>query len=151
MEEIGMEFYKIASFELVDLPLIRYTAAKGKPMILSTGMSSLAEIEEAVAAVRSTGNQNLILLRCASAYPAITDEMNLAVMADMGERFGVPVGLSDHSAGSLAAVTAVAMGACVIENISVWERRLKIRMLLFPWSRRSLPQWCGMSDRHRRR
>ena len=116
LEEIGMEFYKIASFELVDLPLIRYTAAKGKPMILSTGMSSLAEIEEAVAAVRSTGNQNLILLRCASAYPAITDEMNLAVMADMGERFGVPVGLSDHSAGSLAAVTAVAMGACVIEK-----------------------------------
>lgn len=116
LEEIGIEFYKIASFELIDLPLIRYTAAKGKPMILSTGMSSLAEIEEAVAAVRSTGNQNLILLRCASAYPAITDEMNLAVMADMGERFGVPVGLSDHSAGSLAAVTAVAMGASVIEK-----------------------------------
>lgn len=116
LEEIGMEFYKIASFELVDLPLIRYTAEKGKPMILSTGMSSLAEIEEAVEAVRSTGNRNLILLRCASAYPAITDEMNLASMADMGKRFGVPVGLSDHSAGSLAAVTAVAMGASVIEK-----------------------------------
>ncbi|MDE5680534.1 MAG: pseudaminic acid synthase, partial [Lachnospiraceae bacterium] len=116
LEEIGMEFYKIASFELVDIPLLRYTAEKGKPMILSTGMSSLAEIEEAVKTIQSTGNHNLILLRCASAYPAITDEMNLAAMVDMGKRFGVPVGLSDHSMGSLAAVTAVAMGASVIEK-----------------------------------
>lgn len=116
LEGIGMEFYKIASFELVDIPLLRYTAEKGKPMILSTGMSSLSEIEEAVETIRSTGNPNLILLRCASAYPAITDEMNLAAMVDMGERFGVPVGLSDHSMGSLAAVTAVAMGASVIEK-----------------------------------
>lgn len=116
LEKIGVEFYKIASFELIDIPLIRYTAAKGKPMILSTGMSSLAEIEEAVKTIQSTGNQNFILLRCASAYPAITDEMNLAAMSDMGKRFGAPVGLSDHSMGSLAAVTAVAMGASVIEK-----------------------------------
>ena len=76
LEEIGIDFYKIASFELVDIPLIEYVASKGKPMIMSTGMATLAEIEEAVNAVRNQGNNNLALLRCASAYPAITDEMN---------------------------------------------------------------------------
>lgn len=116
LEEIGVEFYKIASFELVDLPLLRYTAKTGKPIILSTGMSSLAEIEEAVETIRSTGNNNFVLLRCASAYPAVTDEMCLATMQDMGKRFDVPVGLSDHSMGSVAAVTATALGASVIEK-----------------------------------
>ncbi len=116
LEGIGVEFYKIASFELVDLPLLRYTAQTGKPIILSTGMSSLAEIEEAVETIRSTGNNNFALLRCASAYPAVTDEMCLATMQDMGKRFDVPVGLSDHSMGSVAVVTAVALGASVIEK-----------------------------------
>lgn len=116
LEEIGMTFYKIASFELTDIPLLRYVAEKGKPMILSTGMSSYAEIQEAVETIRQTGNQQLALLRCASAYPAISDEMNLATMLDMGNAFEVPVGLSDHSMGSLAAVTAVAMGGSIIEK-----------------------------------
>lgn len=116
LEEIGVEFYKIASFELVDIPLIKYTASKGKPMIISTGMGSFEEISEAVDAVRSTGNTNLALLKCSSAYPAVPDDMNLATMKHMADSFDVPVGLSDHSLGSIGAVTAVAMGACIIEK-----------------------------------
>lgn len=116
LENIGIEFYKIASFELVDLPLISYVASKGKPVIVSTGMGTLGEIEEAVCAIRSQGNSQLVLLRCASAYPAVTGEMNLATMVNMKETFRVPVGLSDHSLGSVGAVTAVALGASVIEK-----------------------------------
>lgn len=116
LEEIGIEFYKIASFELVDLPLIEYVASKGKPMIVSTGMGSLEEVDDAVRTVRGQGNSSLCLLRCASAYPAIGDSMNLRTMVDMRDRFDVPVGLSDHSMGSLGAVAAVAMGALVIEK-----------------------------------
>lgn len=116
LEELGLDFYKIASFELVDIPLIEYVASKGKPIIMSTGMASLAEIEDAVSAVRRMGNSQLALLRCASAYPAITDQMNLKTMQNMSEVFGVPVGLSDHSMGSVGAIAAVAMGASIIEK-----------------------------------
>ncbi len=116
LEDIGVEFYKIASFELVDIPLIEYVAATGKPIIMSTGMASLGEIEDAVQAVYRKGNNQLVLLHCASAYPAITDEMNLKTMVNMRDTFQVPVGLSDHSMGSIGAVTAVAMGASVIEK-----------------------------------
>lgn len=125
LEEIGMDFYKIASFELVDLPLIKYVAEKGKSMILSTGMSTLAEIQEAADTIRATGNEQFAFLRCASAYPAISDEMNLATMVDMGDRFNVPVGLSDHSMGGLAAVTAVAMGASIIEKHFCLSREIE--------------------------
>ena len=116
LEELGLDFYKIASFELVDIPLIEYVASKGKPIIMSTGMASLAEIEDAVSVVRRTGNSQLALLRCASAYPAITDQMNLKTMKNMSEVFDVPVGLSDHSMGSVGAIAAVAMGASIIEK-----------------------------------
>lgn len=116
LESIGVDSYKVASFELVDLPLIEYIASKNKPIIMSTGMGTLEEIEEAVQVVKGQGNPNLVLLKCSSAYPAITDDMNLKTMMDMKERFMVPVGLSDHSLGSLGAVTAVAMGAKVIEK-----------------------------------
>ncbi|SHM79629.1 pseudaminic acid synthase [Anaerosporobacter mobilis DSM 15930] len=116
LEEMGVEFYKIASFEVVDIPLIEYVASKGKPIIMSTGMATLCEIEDAVNAVRSQDNNQLALLHCASAYPAITDEMNLKTMVNMKEIFNVPVGLSDHSMGSLGAVAAVSMGASIIEK-----------------------------------
>ncbi len=116
LEGIGVELYKIASFELVDIPLIEYVASKGKPVILSTGMANLGEIEDAVQAVRRQNNEQIILLRCASAYPAITDEMNLRTMVNMKETFQVPVGLSDHSMGSVGALMAVALGASVIEK-----------------------------------
>lgn len=116
LEEIGMEFYKIASFEMIDLPLLRYVASKGKPIIMSTGMSSWEEIKEAVEAVYSTGNRQLALLKCSSAYPAITDDMNLKNIVDMKEKLQMPIGLSDHSMGHLGAATAVAMGANIIEK-----------------------------------
>lgn len=116
LESINVKFYKIASFELVDIPLIEYIASKGKPIIMSTGMGSFEEIEEAVNAVRSQGNEALALLKCSSAYPALSDDMNLRTMEHMRDAFNVPVGLSDHSMGSIGAVVAVAMGACIVEK-----------------------------------
>ncbi len=125
LEDLGVSAYKIASFELVDLPLIAYIASKGKPIILSTGMSSLGEIEEAVCAIRSAGNEQIALLRCASAYPAITDDMNLKTMQNMANTFQLPVGLSDHSMGSVGAVTAVALGANIIEKHFCLDRAIE--------------------------
>lgn len=125
LEEIGMEFYKIASFEMVDLPLLRYVASKGKPIIMSTGMGSLEEIEEAVEAIYETGNRQLALLKCSSAYPAISDDMHLKTIVDMKERFGIPIGLSDHSMGHLGAATAVAMGANIIEKHFCMSREIE--------------------------
>lgn len=125
LEGLGVEFYKIASFELVDIPLIKYVASKGKPIIMSTGMATLAEIDEAVQTIREQGNEQIALLRCASAYPAITDEMNLRTMQNMAETFGVPVGLSDHSMGSVGAVTAVALGAKIIEKHFCLDRAIE--------------------------
>lgn len=116
LEELGLEFYKIASFEMIDLPLVEYIASKGKPVIMSTGMGSLEEIREAVEAVYRTGNRRLALLKCSSAYPADPAKMNLRTIRDLQERFGIPIGLSDHSMGSLSAVTSVALGATIIEK-----------------------------------
>lgn len=125
LESLEVEFYKIASFELVDIPLLQYTASKRKPIILSTGMSELSEIDEAVRAIRGMGNEQIILLRCASAYPAVTDEMNLRTMQNMAEIFSVPVGLSDHSMGSVGAVAAVALGAKIIEKHFCIDRSIE--------------------------
>lgn len=125
LEDIDVECYKIASFEVVDIPLIRYVASKGKPIIMSTGMATLSEIEDALNAIRETGNQQIALLKCASAYPAITDEMNLATMKNMRETFDVEVGLSDHSMGSVGAVTAVALGAKIIEKHFCLSREIE--------------------------
>ncbi|MBQ2594699.1 MAG: pseudaminic acid synthase [Candidatus Riflebacteria bacterium] len=124
LESIGIEFYKIASFELIDLPLIKYVASKGKPMIISTGMASLEEIKEAVDCVNSQNNNQIALLRCSSAYPAITDDMNLASMKVLAEKFNVPTGLSDHSKGSIAAVTSVVLGGCIIEKHFCLDRKI---------------------------
>lgn len=116
LEELGVEFYKIASFELIDIPLLEYVANKGKPMVISCGMSNIEEIEEALAACRRQGNEQIVLLKCCSQYPAQYENMHVSVIPDMEKRFGVPVGLSDHSFGSLAPVVAVSMGAKVIEK-----------------------------------
>lgn len=116
LEELGLQFYKVASFELVDLPLLEYIASKQKPIILSTGMGTSEEISEAVETIYATGNQQLALLKCSSAYPAKYDEMNLRTINDMKTQYGIPVGLSDHSMGALSAVVAVAMGANIIEK-----------------------------------
>lgn len=116
LETMNVPAYKIASFELVDLPLIRKVAQTGKPAIISTGMASLAEIDEAVRAFREAGGERLALLKCNSGYPAPMGEMNLRTIPHMAEAFGVPVGLSDHTLGISAPVAAVALGACIIEK-----------------------------------
>lgn len=125
LEEIGMEFYKIASFEMIDLPFLRHVASKGKPMIVSTGMATMEEIKEAVDAIYETGNHELALLKCSSAYPAISDQMNLNCIPDMINRFDIPIGLSDHSMGYLGALTAVAMGASIIEKHFCLDRKIE--------------------------
>lgn len=125
LESLDVEFYKIASFELVDIPLIEYVAGKGKPIVMSCGMGSIDEIEEALAACKRQGNENIVLLKCCSQYPAQYEDMNLSVIPDMKGRFGMPVGLSDHSLGSLASVVAVSMGAQVIEKHVCLSREIE--------------------------
>jgi pseudaminic acid synthase len=124
LEAMGVAVHKVASFEIVDLPLIRRIALTGKPMIMSTGMASLAEIDEAVRTARGSGATQIALLKCTSAYPAPPEEMNLRTIPHLAEAFGVPVGLSDHSLGTAAAVTAIALGACIVEKHLTLSRRL---------------------------
>ncbi len=116
LESIQVPAYKLASFELVDLPLIRRIARTGKPLIMSTGMATVDEIDEAVQTARAAGATQIALLKCTSAYPAPVDEMNLRTIPELSRRFGVPVGLSDHTMGTAVAVAAVALGACIIEK-----------------------------------
>ena len=125
LEDLGCEAYKIASFELVDIPLIEYAASKGKPMIISCGMGSVEEIQDAVDACRRHGNDQIVLLKCCSEYPANFEDMHLRNIPDMMERFQVPVGLSDHSMGSLAAAVGVSLGARVVEKHFCLSRDLK--------------------------
>lgn len=115
LETLNPPAYKIASFELVDIPLIEYIASKGRPIIMSTGMGSLAEISDAVDVVKAAGVP-LILLKCTSAYPSPPESMNLRTIPHMAEAFKVPVGLSDHTLGIAVPVAAVAIGACVVEK-----------------------------------
>ncbi len=116
LEKIGVGAFKIASFELVDIPLIEYVASKRKPMIISCGMGSTDEIQDAVDACRRMGNEQIVLLKCCSEYPANWQDMHLGNIPDMKHRYNVPVGLSDHSLGSLGAVVAVSLGACAVEK-----------------------------------
>jgi pseudaminic acid synthase len=125
LEELNVRLHKISSFELIDLPLIEYVAKTKKPLILSTGMATISEIEEAVNTARRAGAKEIILLRCVSSYPAKPEEMNLKTIPYMKELFGCSVGLSDHSLGIGASICAVALGADVIEKHFTLSREIK--------------------------
>jgi pseudaminic acid synthase len=125
LEQMNIPAYKLASFELVDIPLIQKMARTGKPLIISTGMATVEEIEEAISAARQAGATQIALLKCTSAYPASPDDMNLRTIPELASRFEAPVGLSDHTTGIAAPIAAVALGACIIEKHLTLSRAMK--------------------------
>jgi len=125
LEDLGVSIHKIASFELVDLPLIEYMAKTKKPVILSTGMATLSEIREAVETARGAGAKEVILLKCVSSYPARTEEMNLKTIPHMRELFRLPVGISDHTLGIGVSIAAVSLGAMMVEKHFTLSREVK--------------------------
>ena len=124
LEKMDVQAYKIASPEITDIPLIEYIASKGKPVIISTGIATLSDIEEAVNACKRMDNDQIVLLKCTSAYPAPIEEANLRTIPNLRETFGVEVGLSDHTLGSSVAIASVALGAKVIEKHFILDRNL---------------------------
>ena len=124
LEEMKVPAYKVASFEITDIPLIEYIASKGKPVVLSTGVATLSDIKEAVNACRRMGNDQIAILKCASAYPAPIEEANLRTIPDLAGRFKTVVGLSDHTLGISVPIAAVALGAKIIEKHFILDRKL---------------------------
>ncbi|MCD4506180.1 pseudaminic acid synthase [Chromobacterium piscinae] len=124
LETLDVPIYKIASFEITDIPLIEYAASKAKPMIISTGIASIADIQGAINACHGVGNYDITLLKCTSSYPAPVEEANLRTIPNMAETFGVKVGLSDHTMGHSVALAAVALGASVIEKHFILDRSI---------------------------
>jgi N,N'-diacetyllegionaminate synthase len=124
LEKLGVPAFKIPSGEINNFPFLKYIAGKGRPVILSTGMSTLKEVEEAVRVIRGEGIEEIVLLHCVSSYPASVEDTNLRAMDTMKQAFGLPVGLSDHSTGIIIPAAAVAMGACVIEKHFTLDRNL---------------------------
>lgn len=123
LEQLNVPCYKIASFENTDLPLIRRVAATGKPMIISTGMATFAELDETVEAAKSAGCKDVVLLKCTSTYPSTPDDSNILTIPEMRKRYGCEIGLSDHTMGIGVAVAAVALGATVIEKHFTLDRK----------------------------
>ena len=124
LESLDVPIYKIASFEITDIPLIEYVASKGKPIILSTGIATLADIELALEACRRMGNKEIALLKCTSSYPAPVEEANMLMISEFEKRFGVLSGLSDHTMGSTVPVVATALGAKIIEKHFILDRSI---------------------------
>lgn len=124
LEELGNPIMKIASFEITDIPLIEYAAKKGKPMVISTGIAMPEDIELAIKTCKEAGNNDITLLKCTSSYPAPIEDANLMTMVDMKERYGVKVGLSDHTMGYDVAVAAVAIGATMVEKHFILDRSI---------------------------
>lgn len=125
LEELDVPLHKIASFELVDIPLIKYAARTMKPLILSTGMATFPEIREAVMAARKAGSKEIVVLKCVSSYPARPDQMNLNSMSRMRKSFRVPVGISDHTLGTGVSLAAVSLGAVMVEKHFTLSRKIK--------------------------
>ncbi len=125
LEQMNVPAYKIASFEITDIPFIKHAASKKKPIIISTGIATLEDIENAVDACREVGNHNIALLKCTSSYPAPIEEANLLTIPDMAKRFNVVAGLSDHSLGDVVATTATALGARIVEKHFILDRNMK--------------------------
>ncbi|OGX34114.1 MAG: pseudaminic acid synthase [Omnitrophica WOR_2 bacterium RIFCSPLOWO2_02_FULL_50_19] len=125
LEELNVPMHKIASFEVTDLPLIEYASKTGKPLIISTGMASFKEIEEAVITAKKAGAEDIALLKCVSDYPARPEEMNLKTIPDMIKKFNCPIGLSDHSLGIAASIAAVSLGAKMLEKHFTLSRKIK--------------------------
>ena len=150
LEKIQVPAYKIASFEIVDIPLIRKIAQVGKPIILSTGMASVSEINEAVHTIRNEGNNNIALLKCTSAYPSLPEEMNLKTIPHMSALFDVPVGISDHTRGISVSVAAVTLGACIVENILPSQETLRAQIVLSLLNPMNSRQWLRQSVRQKR-
>lgn len=124
LEELNVPVYKVASFEIMDIPLIEYIASKGKPMIISTGIASLRDIEEAIETCKQVGNDKIVLLKCTSSYPAKIGDANLKTIPNMKETFGVEVGLSDHTLGITVPVVSIALGARVIEKHFILDKSI---------------------------
>lgn len=125
LENMNVPFYKIASFEITDIPLIKYVASKGKPIILSTGIAELEDIELAIKTIRSMGNNDIVLLKCTSSYPSKLSDANLCMIKDLRDKFNVITGLSDHTLGSISPVLAVCYGAKIIEKHFILDHSIR--------------------------
>ena len=141
LEQFSPSAYKVASFEVTDYELVRYIASKHKPIIISTGIATQQEIEEILCLCRDAGNEDIVLLKCTSAYPAALEEANLLSIPHMHKKYGVSVGFSDHTLGINAPIAAVALGACVIEKHFILTGLLAGLMLIFPLINKGLRRW----------
>lgn len=141
--DLGVEAIKIASFEMVDIPLIKYAASKGKTMILSCGMCSVDEIYQSIQACHSVGNMDIILMKCSSEYPAEPQNLNLQTIIDMKSRFQYPIGFSDHSLGSVSSIVAVGLGAVVLEKHFCLDKKISTADVAFSMDSREFSEFVA--------